>query len=78
MYYFAKTPFKLGQSVPVDEKSYPKSHFLSKTAVSNALKEIARRMKKEFVAEMAKRCMRNGGAASEDGVHLKVNGKHFC
>ena len=74
---FAQKLFELGQTVPVNEKLDPASHLPGKTAAHNAVQEIAKERRREVVKAIREGCLKNGGAASVDGVHVKVSGKHF-
>ena len=77
MIKFAKALFELGQTVPVQEDVEPMSYSPGQTAVTTAVKELAHSSRKQFLKEMTDGCLKNGGAVSVHGVHIKANGKLY-
>ena len=52
-------------------------HLPGRTAVSSAIQEYAELLRSEFHSDMKSGRLQFGGAVTIDGVHLKVQGKHF-
>ncbi len=77
MRHFAQTIFETGQSAPANEKIYPKSYLPGRYAVTSAVREISNKYRREFITELKNGTLQYGGAITIDGVHLKVQGKHF-
>ena len=67
----------MGQSVPENETINPRSYLPGRTAVTNAVKDLSHKCRQDFVSELRKGSLQHGGAITIDGVHLKVQGKHF-
>ena len=74
---FAQSIFEMGQSVPENEKIDPKSYLPGRTAVTSAVKELSEQLRSNFTSEVQNGLLEYGGAATIDGVHLKVQGKHY-
>ena len=74
---FAKTIFELGQKVPANELIDPKSYLPGRTAVTTAVKELRDESRQNFIAQMHSGKLRYGGAATIDGVHLNLHGRHY-
>ncbi len=77
MRHFAKTNFKPGQTVPVNEKIDSKSYLPGGTAVTSAIKELANKMRKRLLIDTEEGMLRYGRAVTVDGVHLKLQSKNF-
>ena len=77
MHHFAQTIFEMGQSVPENGTIDPKSYIPGRTAISNAVKGLSSKPRQDFVSELRKGSLQYGGPIEIEGVHLKVQGKHF-
>ena len=76
MKQFVQIIFEIGQTVTENEKMDPKSYLRGRTAVTSAIKELSEQLRSNFTYEVQNRLLQYVGAATIDGVHLKVQRKY--
>ena len=77
MWYFAQAIFEMKQTVPESEIRDPKSYSSGQKAVTNAVRDLSVSLRTKFVADMKEGLLKYCGAVACDGVHLKLQGKHY-
>ena len=77
MRIFAQSIFEMGQSVPANESIDPSGYLPGRTAVTIAVGDISKNLRIKFVTEKKYGLLQFGGAVTVDGVHLKLQGKHY-
>ena len=48
-----------------------------RTAVTSAVEQLSEQLRSNFTSEVQNGLLQYGGVATIDGVHLKVQGKHY-
>ena len=74
---FAKSIFEMGHSVPGNESLYSSGYLPGRIAVTNAVRDLRNKLRTKFVAERKDGLLQFGGAVTVDGVHLKLQRKHY-
>ena len=77
MHHLAHSVFEMGQYELENETIDPKSDLPGRTAVTNALKDLGYKHRQYFASELRNGSLQYSAPITIDGVHLKVQVKHF-